>query len=112
MMVEDHLDDYNFTVTTLAKEMGMSHSALYKKVKTVSGQPVTAFIRSIRLRKAAEIMINSGHNINEVATIVGFSNIKFFRQYFNEQFGMKPSEYIKNYRKPFHTRHTIKTIFE
>jgi transcriptional regulator GlxA family with amidase domain len=109
-IVEDHMDDYNFSVTMLAREMGMSHSALYKKLKSVSGQPVTAFIRSIRLRKAAEIMINSGHNINEVATIVGFSNIKFFRQYFNESFGMKPSEYIKHYRKPYQTRQAMKNI--
>lgn len=108
-IVEHHIDDYNFSVITLAREMGMSHSALYKKIKSASGQPVNAFIRSVRLRKAAEIMINSGHNINEVAAIVGFTNVKFFRQYFNELFGMKPSEYIKHYRKPFHiTIHTIK----
>jgi AraC-like DNA-binding protein len=109
-IIEEHLDDINFSVTTLAREMGMSHSALYKKLKSVSGQPVTAFIRSIRLRKAAEIMVNSGHNINEVATIVGFSNVKFFRQYFNASYGMKPSEYIKNYRKPYHTRQVMKNI--
>lgn len=101
-IVEEHIDDHNFSVKTLAQEMGISHSALYKKVKLASGQPVTAFIRSVRLRKAAEIMVSSGHNINETAAIVGFTNIKFFRQYFNELFGMKPSEYIKRYRKPFH----------
>jgi transcriptional regulator GlxA family with amidase domain len=111
-IVEDHIDDHNFSVTTLAREMGMSHSALYKKIKLASGQSVNAFIRLVRLRKAAEIMINSGYNINEVAAITGFTNIKFFRQYFNQLFGMKPSEYIKNYRKPFQTRLPMKHILE
>lgn len=100
-IVEDHIDDHNFSVATLARAMNMSHSALYKKVKLASGQPLTAFIRTVRLRKAAEIMVSSGHNINQTADMVGFTNIKFFRHYFNEQYGMKPSEFIKKYRKHY-----------
>jgi transcriptional regulator GlxA family with amidase domain len=46
-------------------------------------------------------MVSSEHNITETAASVGFTNVKFFRQYFNEHYGMKPSEYIKKYRKSY-----------
>lgn len=106
-VVENHLGDDNFSIKTLVAEMGMSHSSLYKKVKSVSGQSINGFIRFIRLRRAAELMINTEHNINEIAGSVGFNNIKYFRQHFNELFAMNPSEYIRKYRKPFHNSHQI-----
>jgi len=106
-IVESHLDDDNFYIKTLAAEIGMSHSQLYKKVKSVSGQSIKEFIRFIRLRKAAEIMINTEHNITEITFMVGFNDIKYFREHFFNLFGMNPSEYIKKYRKPFHNTHHI-----
>ena len=107
-IVENHIDDDNFYIKTLAEEIGMSHSQLYKKVKSVSGQSIKGFIRFIRLRKAAEIMINTEHNITEITFMVGFNDIKYFREHFNNLFGMKPSEYIKRFRKPFHNTHQMK----
>ena len=106
-IVEQHLDDDNFSIRTLAREVGMSHSGLYKKVKSVSGQSINGFIRFIRLRKAAEIMISTEHNISEIAAMVGFNNAKYFRQHFNDLFGMNPSEYVKKYRRPFHNTHHV-----
>lgn len=100
-IVEQHLDDSNFSIKVLASELGMSHSNLYKKVKSISGQSVNAFIRFIRLRKAAEFFINTNHNVNETASEVGFNDIKYFREQFSKLFGMNPSEYIKKYRKVF-----------
>jgi signal transduction histidine kinase/DNA-binding response OmpR family regulator len=98
-IVEDHLDDENFTVKTLLTEMGMSHSNLFRKVKSVSGQSVNVFIRFIRLRKAAELFINTHYNVNETAFMVGINDVKYFREQFNKLFGMNPSDYIKKYRK-------------
>lgn len=106
-IVESHLENENFSIAILAKEVGMSHSGLYKKVKSVSGQSVNSFIRYIRLRKAAETMINTEYNIGEIAAMVGFNNIKYFRQHFNELFGMNPSAYIRKFRKPFHNTHQV-----
>jgi ligand-binding sensor domain-containing protein/signal transduction histidine kinase/DNA-binding response OmpR family regulator len=98
-IVEQHLDDDNFNIQVLAREIGMSHSSLYKKIKTISGQSANAFIRYIRLRKAAEMFINTNHNINETAFYIGIKDIKYFREQFTKTFGMKPSEYIEKYRK-------------
>ncbi|MBC7888761.1 MAG: response regulator [Ferruginibacter sp.] len=106
-IVEDHLDDKTFSIKTLAAEIGMSHSNLYKKVKSVSGQSVNGFIRFIRLRKAAEMFINTENNINETAYLVGFNDIKYFREQFYKVFDMNPSEYIKKYRKSFHNTHKL-----
>jgi CheY-like chemotaxis protein len=100
-IVESHLDDEQFSIKVLAKEIGMSHSSLYKKVRTISGQSVTGFIRYIRLRKAAELMIKHDCNVNQAAFQVGISDIKYFRAHFNKLFGINPSEYIKKYRQPF-----------
>jgi signal transduction histidine kinase/ligand-binding sensor domain-containing protein/DNA-binding response OmpR family regulator len=100
-IVERHLDDNNFSIRTLASEIGMSHSNLYKRVKSISGQSVNAFIRFIRLRKAAELLINTNNNVNETAAQVGFNDVKYFREQFSKLFGMNPSEYIKKYRKVF-----------
>lgn len=98
-IIESHLKDKNFTVQTLLSEMSMSHSNLLRKVKSVSGQPVNVFIRSIRLRKAAELFIHTDYSIKETAYTVGIRDIKYFREQFNKVFGMNPSDYIKKYRR-------------
>lgn len=98
-IVEAHLDDDQFSIVTLARELGMSYSKMNKKIKAVSGQPANAFVRFIRLRKAAELFINTNYNISETAFMVGISDIKHFRKHFTGLFGMKPSAYIEKYRK-------------
>jgi signal transduction histidine kinase/ligand-binding sensor domain-containing protein/DNA-binding response OmpR family regulator len=106
-IVEAHLDDEEFTIAKLAAEMGMSYSSVYKKVRTISGQSLKGFVRFIRLRKAAELFINTNLNVSEVAFQVGIYDAKFFREQFNKLFGMNPSGYIKKYRKPFQGQYTI-----
>lgn len=100
-ITERHLNNPDFNIKILADEVGMSHSALYKKVKTISGKTINEFIRYIKLRKAAQLFINSEHNVNQVAFQSGFSDIKYFREQFHKLFGLRPSEYLKKYRKPF-----------
>jgi AraC-like DNA-binding protein len=72
---------------------------LYKKVKAVSGLTVNVFIRYIRLRKAAELLITTDKTITEITYITGFNDMRYFREQFFELFKMKPSDYIKRYRK-------------
>lgn len=109
VIVEQHLDDDQFTIKKLAHDIGMSHSYLYKKIRLMSGQSVTGFIRYIRLRKAAEVMIQTSCNVTEAALQVGISDVKYFRRQFNQLFGMNPSEYIKKYRDPFNKAYQIST---
>ncbi len=100
-IVEKNIDNEDFTVLLLAKSIGMSHSNLYKKVKSISGLSVNAFIRFIRLRKAAEILLGTDANVNETAFQVGLSDVKNFREQFAKLFGMSPSEYVRKYKSSF-----------
>ena len=106
-IVEAHLEDDDFSVKTLLHEIGMSHSTLFRKVKLISGQSISVFIRFIRLRKAAALFINTNYNVNETAFQVGMKDIKHFREQFNKLFDMNPSDYIKKYRKPFAGQYTV-----
>lgn len=106
-IVESHLGNEQFSVQTLASEVGMSHSNLYQKVKAISGQSVNSFVRFIRLRKAAELFITTDGNVNEITFQVGINDKKYFREHFNKQFGMNPSQYIKKFRKPFNKNFTL-----
>lgn len=106
-VVEEHLEDDEFTITQLATEMGRSYSSVYKRIRIISGQSLQSFVRFVRLRKAAELFINSTDNVNQVAFSVGIYDAKFFREQFHKLFGLKPSEYIKKYRKPFQDRYSI-----
>jgi signal transduction histidine kinase/ligand-binding sensor domain-containing protein/DNA-binding response OmpR family regulator len=112
-IVEQHITNSEFNIKMLASEIGMSHSTLYNRIKSISGQSTNSFIRFIRLRRAAEILISSDTTILETSEQVGINDVKYFREQFTALFGMKPSEYIKKYRKPFHERHPLnKDIFK
>jgi ligand-binding sensor domain-containing protein/signal transduction histidine kinase/DNA-binding response OmpR family regulator len=106
-VVENHLNNDDFNIKILASELGMSHSNLYKKIKSISGQSLNGFIRFIRLRKAAELLINTNCNVNEAAYRVGLNDIKYFREQFHKLFGMNPSEFIKKHRVAFHKNYLL-----
>jgi len=89
--------------------MRMSHSNLYKRVKLISGLTVNAFVRQIKLRKSAGMLIDTDLNINEIAVHAGFNDIKYFREQFARLFGMSPSKYRHKYRKPFQKNYKINT---
>lgn len=108
IIVEQHLNDADFGIKALAEEIGMSHSNLYKRVKSISGQSVSSFIRFIRLRTAARIMINTDCNVNEAAFQTGFNDAKYFSKQFFKLFHSNPSEFIKKHRKSFNKRYKFK----
>src|SRR5690606_30578687 len=97
-VVEKHLDDSDFNIEMLAREMAMSHSSLYQRIKHIAGQAVNSFIRLLRLRESAEFLICTNHTVTAIAYRVGFSDVKYFREQFTKLFKMKPTDYIKQYR--------------
>lgn len=100
-IVEENLNNEEFNAQWLASSCNLSYSILYKKVKSISGLSLNTFIRSIRLRKAALLMLSTNTNVNEAAFQVGIYDIKFFRAQFKKLYGMNPSDYIKKYRNSF-----------
>ncbi len=99
-IVDQYMDNPEFTVQLFCQEIGMSHPALYKRIKAISGLTVNVFIRFLRLRKAAELLINTSKTVVEVTYTTGFNDLKYFREQFSKLFGMTPSEFIRRYRKP------------
>ena len=100
-VIEENIDNEEFTMKKFSKAMGMSHSRLNQKVKAISGQRLNAFIRSIRLRRAAVLMLTEDLNVSQAAFQVGISDARYFREQFVGIFGITPSEYIKKYKPSF-----------
>ena len=108
-IIESHLEDEGFSLKAFTDEIGMSRSKLFRKIKSISGLSSTEFIRYIRLRKAAELMIQTDLQIKEIAYRVGFQDIKYFREQFNRLFEMNPSDFIRKYRKTFINKENLNT---
>ncbi|MGE4569225.1 MAG: two-component regulator propeller domain-containing protein, partial [Bacteroidales bacterium] len=98
-IIERHLDNSDFEIVDLAKELGMSRAQLYRKISAVSGKSVQEFIRIIRLKRAAELFATTQHNISEVAAQVGFNSLSHFSHAFSDYFGKTPSKFLQQLRK-------------
>lgn len=94
-VVEKNLSNALFSVEVLADEMNVSRVGLYKRILTLSGYSPSEFIRNIRLKRAAQLLEDTGMTVAEVAYEVGFNNPKVFSKYFRDVFGKIPSEYRK-----------------
>lgn len=94
--IEANLLSSELSTESLGHELGMSHSTLYRKIKALTGQSINGFIRSIRLKRAAQLLESGEYSVAEAAFETGFSEVKYFRTYFKEQFGCLPSEYAKS----------------
>jgi signal transduction histidine kinase/CheY-like chemotaxis protein/AraC-like DNA-binding protein/streptogramin lyase len=92
-LVDEHMDDPDFGVEKLARKVAMSPPILYKKIKAVSNMSVNEFVKSLRLKKAAQLLQKTDMTVYEVAYNVGYNDRKYFSREFKKQFGKTPSEY-------------------
>ncbi len=95
-LVMDNLTNDNFSVQMMVREMGMSQSACYKRIKELTGRSAVQFIRDIRLKRSAELLRAGELNVSEVAYSVGINDLKYFREKFREQYSCNPSDYQEN----------------
>jgi len=93
----EHLSETEFGIEELSKMIGMSTVYLNKKISALTGKTTNEYVRSIRLRKAAQLLEKSDMSISEVAYEVGYNSPKYFSKYFKDEYGILPSEYRKNY---------------
>jgi Signal transduction histidine kinase len=94
-IIEQNIDSDKIDVAFIADKMNMSHSTLYRKIKALSGMSANEFIRKVRMRNAEQFLLTGKYTISETSYMVGINSITYFRQCFKEEFGMVPSEYIK-----------------
>ncbi|MBN1339566.1 MAG: response regulator [Bacteroidales bacterium] len=89
------MSDPDFGVEELAGEIGLSRAQLHRKLKALVGQNPSEFIRTLRLHRAAELLMKGKGNVSEIAWDVGFNNPTYFSSCFSKQFGMSPKEFIR-----------------
>jgi len=93
-IIEQKMLKSDFGVDTLASNLNMSRTSLYRKMKQLTGQSATEFIRYIRLKKALSLMEQGKLSIEEVSLAVGFNSHSYFSHCFRQHFGKTPSEYL------------------
>lgn len=93
LIIERSFNDEDFNVNILASEVGMSTPILYKKIKALTDMTVNNFIKSVRLKRAGQLLLQQKYTVYEVAYMVGFNDSKYFSKEFTKQFGRTPSDY-------------------
>lgn len=91
--VEDNISRPDLSVELMSAQLGMSRVHLYKRLLATTGSTPIEFIRIIRLKRAAQLLRESGQNVSEIAYAVGFNEPKYFRKYFRDFYGVLPSAY-------------------
>jgi len=92
-VVEQNLANPDYGIKELTHDMAMSHSVLFRKIKSLTGMNIVEFIRSVRLKKAALILEKNKIPITELCSMIGFNDPKYFSKCFIAQFGLTPTEY-------------------
>lgn len=91
-LIEENMLNPEYTIQNFISEIGMSRSALYRKLKVLTNQTITEFIRTIKLKRAKQLIMTSQLNISEIAFSLGFNDLKHFRKMFKELFNELPSQ--------------------
>lgn len=97
--IEKNITNPNFSVEELSRQMSLSRVSLYKRLLTLTGKTPVDCIRTIRLKKAVQLLEKSKLSIAGVAYEVGFNNPTYFSKVFKEEYGILPSEYVSEIRK-------------
>lgn len=91
-IVSDNIASTTFSIDTLCREMAMSRTLFYSRLKSLTGKAPQEFIRIIRLEKAADLL-RQGQSVADVAEATGFINVKYFSTVFKRHFGIQPSKF-------------------
>ena len=98
LVVERNISNSDFSVEELSSEMYMSRVTLYKKVLAITGKSPVEFIRSVRIKRAAQLLEKGHLTISQIGYKVGFKSQKYFVRSFKAEYNMLPSAYIEEMR--------------
>lgn len=98
-IIEQRITDPQLSVEELSRDLAMSRSSLHKKLKSLSGYVPNEFIRLIRLKKAAKLILSQEYSISEISYLVGFNSHSYFSKCFVNQFKMPPSEFLEKHKE-------------
>lgn len=100
-VVEDNMENPEFSVEIFSREMGVGRTVLFQKIKGITGSTPNNFIMNLRLKKAAYFLLNAPEmNVSDIAYRLGFGNPQYFNKCFKELFGVAPTQYRKSQNLP------------
>ncbi|MDD4109126.1 MAG: helix-turn-helix domain-containing protein, partial [Prolixibacteraceae bacterium] len=92
-IIDSNIQNERFGVSELAYELNMSRSNLHRRIKSVTGDSVSQYLRKVRLNKAMELLKKQDYTVSEVAFAVGFGSVNYFSKCFKDHFGFSPGEF-------------------
>ena len=98
-IIEENIDNNNFSVESLSSMIGLNRSTFFYKIKSLTGYSPVEFIRDIRLKRAAQLIVSSQLLIKEIAYMSGFSDMKYFSKCFKKKYDVTPLDYRKQNKK-------------
>lgn len=114
-IINSKLGDANFKIEMLTDSLNMSYSSLYRKCQSLTGQSLVDFVRLMRLKKAAILIVKYGYTVSEVSFMVGFNDPKYFSKCFKKLYKKNPRNFsieaekmgIDEYLKKHHLENII-----
>ncbi|MEN6453420.1 MAG: two-component regulator propeller domain-containing protein [Prolixibacteraceae bacterium] len=95
LMLERELSNPDLNVDYIGRDLGFSRTAFYRKIRGLMDMSPIDFLRSYRLRKAAEMLHEGSLSLTEIADRTGFSSYSYFSKSFKKHYGVTPKEYVK-----------------
>ncbi len=96
-IIEKNISNSDFNVNQLSSEVGVSRAGVYRKLKALTNLSVNVLIRDMRIKRAAQVLSQNKMYVNEVAFLVGFNDVQYFRKCFRKMYHMTPSEYAEKH---------------
>lgn len=97
-IVETNMDNEEFSSNDFARALCMSRSNLHLKMKSITGESSTKFIRKIRFNRACQLLLGRKHTIAEISCLVGFNSPSYFATSFKKHIGCLPTEYVRSHK--------------
>ena len=98
-IVEENMDNEEFSSNDFSKALCMSRSNLHLKMKSITGESATKFIRKIRFNHACKLLLDRKYSISEISSMVGFNSPSYFATSFKKHVGCLPTEYVRSRTK-------------
>lgn len=99
-VIENNISDPDLDIERFATAIGVSRMQLYRKLDALTEMTVKEFVRNIRLKRAAQLLVQKKLNVSEIAYAIGFKDLSHFRKCFKQEFGMSASEYVEKHIAP------------
>jgi AraC-like DNA-binding protein len=92
-IVEDNIGNEAYSVDDFCSALAMSRTSVHRKITAITGLSTTDFIRTIRLKRAAQLIKGRVASISEISFMVGFADVSYFSKCFKKEFGVTPTEF-------------------